>query len=81
VTHFHPVELTGANMSLLTVIPAQAGIQNGEIGVFTTNGLCVGSTGVSAGLTATEGGATFGLAVWADDPTTPEIDGAVEGKP
>ncbi len=83
VTHFQPVEMTGGNMSVLltTLIPAKAGIQSDEIGAFTAKGLCVGSTGVSAGQTTTEGGATvIGLAVWADDPTTPEIDGAVEGE-
>jgi hypothetical protein len=79
-THFQPVELTSANMSLLALIPAEAGIQFGEIGAFTEMGLCVGSTGVTAGQTAAEGGATVGIAVWADDPTTPEIDGAVEGE-
>ncbi len=80
-SHFQPVELTGGNMSLLLNGIWKMENGTGEIGAFTANGLCVGSTGVSAGQTATEGGATvIGLAVWADDPTTPEIDGAVEGE-
>ncbi|MFH0766357.1 MAG: T9SS type A sorting domain-containing protein, partial [Calditrichota bacterium] len=45
-----------------------------------------GSTGVSAGPgkavnTGTEAGATLiGSAIWGDDPSTPEIDGAIEGE-
>ncbi len=77
--HFRPVTLTGANMSIIVNCKLQI-VKSGEIGVFTEAGLCVGSTGVSAGQTAAEGGATVGLAIWADDPTTAEIDGAVEGE-
>ncbi len=81
-THFISSN-SGANMSVLIqlgITNDELGISEGEIGVFTVSGLCVGSTGISAGQTAAEGGATVGIAVWADDPTTPEIDGAVEGE-
>jgi len=61
----HP--LTGNNMSLLV---KGGRVQDGEIGVF-TNGELVGSGVLEDGV--------CGIAIWGDDPTTPEIDGAVEG--
>jgi len=87
--HFQSVSRTGRNMSVL--LKAEFGMRNlewGEIGVFTESGLCVGSTDLRVGnsghriaLTDTEVGATrVGLAVWGDDPSTPEVDGAVEGE-
>jgi len=86
--HFVTSEPTGANMSLLIADCGLKIAEGGEIGVFTEAGLCVGSTdlrvgnsGHSTSLTDTEVGATrVGLAVWGDDPTTPEVDGAVEGE-
>ena len=64
--HFVSVPPTDGNMSIL--------IQNvdiaGEIGVFTENGMCVGASVVT--------GVDVGLVVWGDDPTTEDIDGAIE---
>ena len=78
VLHFQPAEMTGSNMSVLltALIPAKAGIQSGEIGAFTANGLCVGNSK----FVTLNSKFQIGLTVWADDPTTPEIDGAVEGE-
>ncbi len=79
-TYFHPVSLTGANMSLLlTLIPAKAGIHSAEIGIFTPRGLCVGASPLNSTIYNLQ--FTIGLAVWGDDPSTPEIDGALEGEP
>ena len=61
----HPA--TSENMSLLILTEVQAG----EIGVY-TNGNLVGSGVIEDG--------KCGIAVWGDDPTTPEIDGALEGE-
>ncbi|NQU06040.1 MAG: right-handed parallel beta-helix repeat-containing protein [Calditrichaeota bacterium] len=77
LVHFSSVAHTGCNMSILILNtdatnnedhPAQGGF---EVGVFTKNGLCVGA-GV---ITENE---ACGVAVWGDDPTTDEIDGALE---
>jgi len=59
--------LTGNNMSLLV---KGGRIQDGEIGVY-ANGELVGSGVLEDG--------NCGIAIWGDDPTTPEIDGAIEG--
>lgn len=64
---------TGSNMSLLILESDVSCEGKMEIGVFTVDGLCVGA-GVFNGNTP------CGMAVWEDDPTTDEIDGAVEGE-
>ena len=75
--HFHTVTLTGSNMSvLLTLEPEQTSIQSIEIGVFTSNGLCVGNSK----FITLNSEFQIGLAVWGDDPSTESIDGAVEGE-
>ncbi len=61
----HPT--TSENMSLL----ALSDITQGEIGVY-TNGNLVGSGVIQNG--------KCGIAVWGDDPTTPNIDGALIGE-
>ena len=74
--HFLHTEMTGANMSVLI---ADYGLRIGELGeisAFTKEGLCVGA----ASFRNLESEIRIGLAVWGDDPTTPEIDGAVEGE-
>jgi len=78
-SHFVHSEMTGNNMSLLisALIPAEVGIQSSEIGVFTKSGLCVGTVSLSTLISQH----STGLAVWGDDPNTPEIDGAKEGEP
>jgi len=72
VHHSQPINLpvhqnTGENMSLLVL----SDIEGGEIGVYTHNTL-VGSGVIQDGRS--------GIAVWGDDPTTPEIDGALLGE-
>jgi len=76
VTHFQPVARTGANMSVLLNGKWKRENGTGEIGVFTANGLCVGASSLST----FNSQLPIGIAIWADDPTTPEIDGAVEGE-
>jgi len=55
---------TGENMSLLL----HSDIAEGEVGVY-TNDVLVGSGVILYGM--------CGVAVWGDDPTTPEVDGAI----
>ncbi len=57
---------TGENMSLLVLTNAE----KGEIGVYANSDL-VGSGVIQNG--------KCGIAVWGDDPTTTEVDGAVDG--
>ncbi len=57
---------TGENMSLLLY----SDISEGEVGVY-ANGVLVGSGVIQDGI--------CGIAVWGDDPTTPEVDGAIVG--
>ena len=57
---------TGENMSLLLY----SDISEGEVGVY-SNGVLVGSSVIQDGI--------CGIAVWGDDSTTPEIDGADNG--
>lgn len=59
---------TGANMSLLVMANSHL---SGEIGVYACGNL-VGSGVLDRG--------TCGIALWGDDPSTPEIDGAVQGQ-
>jgi len=47
---------------------------NSEVGVFTPQDLCAGAEPV------TEAGERMGVAVWADDPTTMDVDGFREGE-
>jgi len=68
-THFEPVEPTYSNMSfLVTGLPPE-----GEIGVFTESGICVGAAGFS-------NQDWVGVAAWADNPDSPEIEGAINGE-
>lgn len=46
--------------------------------MFTENGLCVGAASLQSSILNLQ--SSIGLAVWADDPTTPEVDGAAEGE-
>jgi hypothetical protein len=62
------VEPTGSNQSLLVLADESLA---GEIGVY-TSGRLVGSGVLTDG--------TCGIAVWGDDPTTEESDGAVAGQ-
>jgi hypothetical protein len=75
-SHFHPLTRTGRNMSVL--LNAEFRMQNleYEVGAFTEGGLCVGN---SKFLTLNSK-FQIGLPVWGDDPSTPEIDGALEGE-
>ncbi len=66
--HFVSKEATGENMSLLVLGDK---VPDGEIGVY-VNGNLVGSGVFQNG--------RCGVAVWGDDPTTPEIDGALSGQ-
>jgi len=70
----HP--LTGNNMSLLLIDDHQLSIDNCqliiEIGVY-ADGELVGSGVLVDG--------KCGIAIWGDDPTTPEIDGALQNQP
>ncbi len=61
----HPI--TGENMSLLIL----TAISEGEIGVYSDECL-IGSGVLQNGI--------CGLAIWGDDPTTSEIDGALNGE-
>ncbi|MBM3329661.1 MAG: T9SS type A sorting domain-containing protein [Calditrichaeota bacterium] len=74
--HYQPVEMTGRNMSVL--IDGRWKMENGtcEIGAFTKEGLCVGA----ASFRTLHSAFRIGIAVWGDDPTTEEIDGALEGE-
>ena len=74
--HYASPEPTGANMSVLIADCGSRIGELGEIGVFTKDGLCVGA----ASFRNLESEIRIGLAVWGDDPTTPEIDGALEGE-
>ncbi len=66
-----PLE-TGLNMSLLLSSSVSVA-QHTDLGVFSDDGLCVGAASVW-------GEGPWGIAVWGDDPTTPEVDGALEGE-
>ncbi len=68
-THFTPSHPTGNNMSMLiTGLP-----EGSEVGALREDGVCVG-----AGYTLKDG--RCGLAIWGDDPVTPEKEGAFEGE-
>jgi hypothetical protein len=75
-SHFHPLTRTGRNMSVL--LNAEFRMQNleYEVGAFTKGGLCVGNSKFSTLNSKFQ----IGLPVWGDDPSTPEIDGALEGE-
>ena len=68
--YFYVPRTTGPNnMSFLL----ESAANGSETGVFTSDGLCVGAAVLAKdGLT--------GMAVWGDDPTTEEQDGAVENE-
>lgn len=91
LVHFRPPEPTGRNMSLL--INLEFGMRNLEcleVGVFTKDGLCVGAAEIGGWASlpvhyieclnrrAGTPVLLYGISVWGDDPTTPEIDGAKE---
>ncbi|MBM3329842.1 MAG: T9SS type A sorting domain-containing protein [Calditrichaeota bacterium] len=78
VTHFQPVERTGRNMSVLLNVEWRMENVELEIGAFTEDGHCVGAATIQNPKSKIQN--RIGLAVWGDDPTTPEIDGAVEGE-
>jgi hypothetical protein len=69
--------VTGENMSLLVKLPPLSpprkpvGRVDGDIGVYAGDAL-VGSGVLCDGV--------CGIAVWGDDPTTPEVDGALDGQ-
>ncbi|MCF7811404.1 right-handed parallel beta-helix repeat-containing protein [bacterium] len=65
--HFSSVTPTGCNMSILILNTGDSY----EVGVFTKNGICVG-----AGVVTDD--EPCGIAIWGDDPTTDETDGALE---
>ena len=72
-------ERTGSSAVLL--IPSHPALERAgsplepgdEVAVFSPSGACVGWTRWE--------GASVGMAVWADDPTTPEADGLRDGEP
>ena len=67
--HFLPIHAnTGENMSMLVL----SNNLEGEIGIY-SDGNLVGSGVIQDG--------RCGIAVWGDDQTTPEVDGAVENRP
>jgi hypothetical protein len=69
---------TGANMSLL-IENCKLKIENcAEIGVFTDEGLCVGTATIPNQSSIFNLQSSIGIAVWGDDLTTPEKDGADE---
>lgn len=70
--HFSAPFSTSENMSVLA-LGDKAMIVGWELGVFSSNDLLVGS-----GVFGVDG--RCGVAVWGDDPTTDEIDGALEGE-
>ncbi|MBM3329160.1 MAG: T9SS type A sorting domain-containing protein [Calditrichaeota bacterium] len=74
--HFQPVKQSGMNMSVLIDGRWKMEYGAGEIGVFTTDGLCVGA----ASFRTPHSAFRIGFAVWGDDPTTVEVDGAREGE-
>ena len=72
-------ERTGSSATLL--IPSHPALARGgtpiaagdRVAVLAPSGTCVGAV--------TWEGASVGVTVWADDPTTPEVDGLREGEP
>jgi len=70
--HFISPQPTGRNMSLLITKAAIMG-DNVELGVFTSDGLCVGASML-------DNSGPWGVAVWGDDPTTDVKDGALKGE-
>lgn len=72
--HFTQPSPTAGNMSVL--ISSNDGYMDNrtpvELAAFTANGRCVGAT-------VLEGGGSWGMALWSDDPTTDVVDGAVDG--
>jgi len=61
--------------SHLIIVPAtsnEISLQNLNLGAFTTNGTCVGITEITSENTV--------ISIYADDPTTPEIDGMMDGE-
>lgn len=71
-THFTYRNQTESNMSLLiTSIPE--GYDNNELGIFDSNGLCVGGAVLKSGT-------AVGLAIWGDDTFTNEKDGCLENE-
>lgn len=78
---------TNRNMSLLVAdfctqtSNQQLTINSYELGAFTGNGLCVGSVSLTTDRNVCPTEEMWGMAIWGDDPTTEEIDGAVEGEP
>ncbi len=73
--HFDQKDPTGRNMSLVILSEdASEGGNYGELAAFSKSGACLG-------VVALKGAPPYGLAVWGDDPATPEVDGAIEGEP
>ncbi|MBM3326925.1 MAG: T9SS type A sorting domain-containing protein [Calditrichaeota bacterium] len=81
---YQPVAETGMNMSLL--LNLKFGIWNLEcleMGIFTQSGLCVNASTFQipqSKILIPNSKFQIGIAVWGDDPTTLEIDGASEGE-
>ncbi|MCX6257277.1 MAG: T9SS type A sorting domain-containing protein [Bacteroidia bacterium] len=70
--YFGKAIITGNSMTL-GIINNGSGVTNGEIGVFSTDGLLVGSALVNGEFTA--------LSLWGDDELTTEKDGLTENEP
>ena len=69
--HFIAPDLTGSNMSLL-IADAPEHLKGCEIAILTSSDRCAGSSILS-------GESPWGMAVWGDDPTTPDVvEGALE---
>jgi len=71
--HFGKPVLTAQNMSLLIRSP-QLAVSGSELAAYSSSGSLIGSV-------VLEGAGPWGMALWADDPTTDEMDGAVDGEP
>ena len=85
-SHWKVPVSTGSNMSLL-ITNCDATLSNPhsacELGVFTPSGQCVGAVVLNETTdrnVCPTGGKMWGMAVWGDDPTTEEIDGALKGE-
>ena len=68
-SHFIQVISTDKNMSIIIT----GLLDEGEIGAFTTSGICIGAT-------AFRNQDQVGLAVWGDDESSDELDGLKEGE-
>ena len=70
--YFRATELTNSNMSLL-IIQAPRSAHRCELGVISSSNICIGSVVI-------EGDGPWGTALWGDDETTSNLDGAKEGE-